>query len=589
MSINASSGVLHTKSSYFSETAASYSAGGMAHTNLFSSEAIQADLVDALHYAMTKELEFYHQYFPDVGGYRDFIAKVRELFEKAGDDAKLLLGLSNVNLKKFVPKDLTDIGTELDAKILFTTRPGFIDMSKLNVSNYGIQVRTDPNYFYIDLTEDNVKEFIQDLKKITDEAFKKETKFKGQVIDKGGPFGGQKRGTTKIQSNMKRYDTTIAWLERQSKDILKKMGLTVHVTEKEASISETDEIKTKVKPFAKYKKSDIPLPGEDPAFDAEFEKYYNSIKDFMLTPLLKGSEILQEAATKAWTSLAGDVHQAIRDYFFEGDNLYKSILGNGGEFQLQIIHNYLALSSEKYGGALGNVIGGIGTGKRQEPRSDFQIMSMLDADIGNFVAGIQVKNVSESTATKIHISTDLELMAPGMPEGLRDTLANSMFNSDIKAHVPDIEATLKSYVEAYFWRAMNLHVGEGLNPNHTNTFYMYRGTSLIPASKIILDMINSTTKTKPPDFTLDGLTAPIGSDASFAERQGPDNKPNFLEYWDTVQYLGFGQGAVLDENTLNTSLYNSLLAGVSIRSTFNLNAVASNLSDIGSIELFPRK
>lgn len=576
MSVNASSGVLHTNSAYFSGTAASYNPGGANYAAMFDNNVIIADLMDALAYAESKELEFYHMYFPEVGSYREFLAKVRELFSESAEDAKLILGLANVNLKKYMPKNVTDIGTEHEIKIILTGEPAGIPLHKLNTAYTSI----DTGEVYVNVTKENAHKVIADLRNIigrgeTSGIINQNRKGKKDIFLWSG-FGTGKN------VNIDRLD---AWMQEQGESVLNKLNLRFEISEKEAGVY--DEIKTKIQPFTKYKKSDIPKPGENPAFDAEFAKVYAQVQAFMLDPLLKGSDILKQAATKAWSTVAGDVNQEIRGYFFEGKNVYKSVLGNGGEFQLKIIDNYLAIATGKYNEGLGEVVGGIGTGKRQEPRSDFQIMSMLGADMGNFIAGIQVKNVSEGTGTTIHISTDLELMAPGLPEGFRDTLANSMFNSDIKSAVPDIEQALKDYVEAYFWRAMNLHVGDGLNPNHTNTFYFYGGTSLVPASEIIGDMISMSTQTKPPEFTIDGLTSPIGSDSSFAERHGENRKPNFLEYWDTVQYLGFGKGAVLDENTTNVSLYNSLLAGVSVRSVFNLTAVVASLGKVGSIELFP--
>ena len=578
MSISASSGVLHTNSAYFAGTAASYNPGGGNYAAMFDNNVIISDLMDALAYAESKELEFYHLYFPEVSDYRSFLAKVRELFSEAGDDAKLILGLSNAVLKKYMPKNITDIGTEHEIKIILTGKPADIPLEKLNTQ----YTTLEGGNVCAQITQDNAHQIIKDLKAIigrgeTSGLINQSRKGRKDIFLWSG-FGSGKK------VNIDRLD---AWIQDQSQEILDKLNLKFEIKEKPGDFEITDNTKAIIQPFTKYKKSDIEKMTGDPKFEAEFEKAYNQIKDFILGPLLKGSDILKQAATKAWNAIVGDVKSELRGYFFEGANVYKSVLGNGGEFQLKVIDNYLAIATGKYNEGLGKVVGGIGSGKRQEPRSDFQIMSTLGADVGNFVAGIQVKNVSEGTGTTIHISTDLELMAPGLPEGFRDTLANSMFNSDIKSAAPDIEQTLKDYVEAYFWRAMNLHVGDGLNPNHTNTFYFYGGTSLIPASEIIGDMINAATKTKPPEFTVDGLTAPIGSDSSFAERHGSDRKPNFLEYWDTVQYLGFGQGAVLDENTLNTSLYNNLLAGVSVRSVFSLTAVASSLSNVSPIELFP--
>lgn len=570
------SGILHTSSEKFNPIASSFVKGKDSYNKMFDQNQIDEDLRDALKIAKQKEADFYSTFFSGVTEYREFIDRVRKLFEEAGKDWELIKKLSNANLKKFVPREKTDTGKELEVVINFEALSDIIDLEKLNVSNYGVQVSTDPPQFSINLTEDNVKDFSKDLINIVRHAF-----------SQYGKFFGQKQNEMKVQSTMKVFDTVVAWLDRQSTDRLKQLGIEVNISEKEPDIKLDEKIKVQVQPFAKYTKKEIARRTGDPEFEKNFAIAYEKVKDFMLGPLLKGSEILKEAATQAWKSLAGDVESKLRGYFFEGGNLDKSILGYGGEFQLQVINNYLAIACETYNGSLGQAVGGIGNGRRKEPRSDFQIMTMLGADIGSFVAGIQVKNVSEGTGTQIHTKSDLELIAPGMPEDFRDTLANAMFNADIASEVPDIEETLKEYVEAYFWRAMNLHVGEGLNPNHTNTFYMFRGTSLIPASEIIMDMLNSETTTRKPRFEISNLIKPTDGDEFFAEREGEDRRPRWLDYFDTVSYLGFGEGAVVDADTYNKSLYNNLLAHVSVNSTFSLSAVANSLMDGGSIELFP--
>lgn len=570
------SGILHTDSSKFT-TASSYNEGGESYNHLFNQDVINADLQDALKIARANELAFYSVYFSGVTGYRDFIAKVRALFEEAGKDWELIKGLSNANLKRFVPRDRTDLGKELDVQIIINSESEAIDLKKLNLSTYGIQIDCNPDQFHINLTRENVAAFSKDLVYIVQGAFAP-----------NGMFFKQKQNEMKIQSTMKVFDTVVAWLDRQATDRLEQLGIKVDISEKESKITNKDKIKQKIQPFTLYTKNEIRERTGDPEFEKEFAKAFAKVKAFMLDPLLKGSEILQEAAKKAWGSLVGDVKSELREYFFEGENLDKSILGYGGEFQLQIIHNYLAIASKEYNGSLGEAVGGIGSGKRKEPRSDFQIMEMLGADIGGFLAGIQVKNVSEGTGTRIHTKSDLELIAPGMPEGFRDTLANVMFNTDIASQVPDIEATLKAYVEAYFWRAMNLHVGEGLNPNHTNTFYMYRGTSLIPASEIIMDMLDTESTTRKPKFEVSGLVKPDKGDEFYAERVGDDRRPNWLDYFDSITYLGFGEGAVVDADTYNYSEYNRLLAQVSVNSTFSLSGVAASLIRKGGpIELFP--
>lgn len=573
------SGILHTKSSYFGSAV---KVGESRYNEIFSDKFIQADLTEALNYAMKKELDFYHLFFPAVGGYREFIGEVRKIFAEAEEDAKLLQKLSNATLQSLMPKNLTDTGEEWSLQIIFDSKSVPIDLSRLNTETTEINI----NEVYVGLDSDGseaavaVKKYMYDLI--------------GKATKPGNDYGfiGGRKGDIYMEPGFKSASTKtsndkfLAWLENQDAEILEKIGIKyVKITNKASNFYE--KLNIKIRPFAKYKKSDIHENWNDPKFQKEFDAAFQKVKAFIYDPLLSGSEILQQAAKDAWNSILGEAKSELWGYFFEGRNVYKSVLGNGGEFQLKVIKNYLSIAVNKYDPTLGQVIGGIGTGKRQEPRSDFQIMEMLGADIGNFIAGIQVKNVSEGTASALHISSDLELIAPNLPDDLRDTLANSMFNSDIKSQVGDAQKLLEQYIKTYFWRAMNLHVNDDLHPNHTNTFYFVGGTSLVPASKIILDMINTNTKTKPPKFTIGNLSAPIDSDEGFASRDDIDRKPEFLEYFKPIKYLGFGEGSLLEENGENKSLYNQLLEGVSVSCDFNINAIITNLNKINPIEFFP--
>ena len=98
---------------------------------------------------------------------------------------------------------------------------------------------------------------------------------------------------------------------------------------------------------------------------------------------------------------------------------------------------------------LGRIIGGIGGGKRGQPRADYVIISELGGDVGSLVAGIQVKNYSDSMMTHIDINTDLGLIAPNIGQGFTDTIVNAQFNKDIASMAGTGTGSIDKFLKRY--------------------------------------------------------------------------------------------------------------------------------------------
>lgn len=589
-------GVLHTDSEKFSNTSSYVGEGGAAaRENLFSESSIMADLIDAQAYALVREREFYHLY-TDANTYEEFLAEIRKIFAGAGNDAKYIRNLSNLNLSKFIPegwnqKDAGKAAIRIQEEFL----PGEIDLSMFNSINTSIE----PNELYITVTKESAPAVKKFLMKLLMEGAKDPDKYwtatpgytKGQV-----DFPGVSRWSKKTDKKKALHNYMSQIIEENKSSLLEKAGVKFEVTKGKLTV---EDLEDEIVPFTQYTLTSARDALKNPETKAILQRVLAKIRDFILNDCLHVSEgfvydngrgnVLEKAAYSAWASLEGEILAGVASHFFEGMNLAKGLLGAGGEFQMKLINNYLALVSGN--NALAEIIGGIVKDGRAEPRTDVQIISALGGDMGSVVAGIQVKNVNENTASALSVSSDLELIAPNLPEGLRDVFANSMFNSDIDSAVGDSQDLLENYLTNYFWRALNLHVGKGLNPNHTNTFYFVGGSNLVPASVMIDRMVGSG-GTLSPKFTIGSLTKPEHGDEYFASRDGGDksgNPPHFVEYWKAGRYLGWGQGAEdFSETGENESLYNSLLKGVSVNAEINMTGIISSYVDFkGSMDIFP--
>lgn len=596
------SGVLHTDSEKFSDTS-SYvgEAGVVTRKNLFDELKITQDLLEAYAYALARERDFYHLY-TNANTYEDFLAEIRKLFAGAKGDAEKIKSLSNFNLSSYIPKDWSKKSTT-KVTLIIEGNPLELDLSKFNINGTNIQTTVESGEkLYVQLNENTVKDM------------------KAFLVDWIGEakMGRQNEHISKksisISSNFKKMDSTvdknlIEWIRKNWRDnqvtqeVLKSIGLNFEISDAQMTVKD---LQKDIQPFAKYTKTganeSLSIRDElkTEQGKARLQSTLNDIKHFVLDVCLQVNNgfvydngrgnILKKAATYAWSSVEEKIMSGIESFWLEGRNLSKGLLGAGGEFQVKLISAYLSMVTGK--GALASIIGGIIQDGRAEPRTDVQIISALGGDMGSVVAGIQVKNVNDNTASHLGVSSDLELIAPNLPDGLRDTLANVMFNSDIKSMVNDAQELLEKYLTTYFWKSLNLHVGEGLNPNHTNTFYFVSGTKLVPASIMIRQMISSAGGSLEPDFTIGSLTSPKYGDEYFASRPGGDKsgeKPYFLEYWKAGRYLGFGQGATdFEETEENESLYNKLLKGVSVNAEINMTGIISSyVGFMGPMDIFP--
>lgn len=596
-------GVLHTKSSYFN-AAASYAEGGAARAEMFSNEAITSDLWRALEYAENQEMIFYNQFFPS-SSYEDFMNQIREMFAGAHGDGERIRSLANPNLSKWIPENWNQKNAGQITIIIDKTFEGIeLPLHLLESDNISV----DKDKMVVNVT----KSSIQNLKKF----------FAIAVGRGGGQAPGSKsyfsvgRGKKGLKEG--KFDVRLTTWEESSKNkkafsnwilnevlikengiyknnFLSRIGINFEITEGNGRLT-IEDLDKEIVPFTQYTKTGTDFSGsikdaiKDPETKAVLETTLEKVYDFIMNDCLqvdngynypdKGN-VLKRAATYAWNSVEEKILSGIEGFWFEGKNLSKGVLGAGGEFQVKLINAYVSLVTGN--GALGTIIGGIVKDNRAEPRTDVQIIKELGGDMGAYIAGIQVKNVNEDTQTHLSISSDLELIAPNLSEDFRDAMANSMFNTNIKSIVGDAEALLQKYVTVYFWRAMNLNVTDDLNPNHTNTFYFVGGEDLVPASRIISEMVNRQSMgISEPKFTITGFQNPSKGDTDYAERRKKDRKPAFVDYWDPVRYLGFGKGAELEVNTASISLYNSLLAGVSVNTEFNISAIIASMNNIES-------
>ena len=556
-------GVLHTNSAYYNDI--DWSIEQALH---FSDLDIDVSLNEALDYAKQQELLFYHSYFKDVNDYDTFIIRMRKLFANANEDGKRIQNLGNANLNSYIPKD--SLKPQFSYQLTITgDLCQQIPIELLNSEN--VQVEGGPIYLTLNLESVGViKQLIN--KEVGHRRFREES-----------------LSMQKLQQ----------WFGQQivNEGVAKQLTDNISITKTKINnhnIAVQDEIEGFI--FAKnldkkqrqaYLNGELG-PGLQKQFQEEMQKALNKIKDFIFNSCLQvnqgmlynGVNILKQAAEETWREVITSKPIDSQDFFFEGANLNKSILGKGGEFQLALMDRYVRLVLLQSNDKVGQIIGDIIKDKRGEPRSDYQLVVELGGDVGNSIIGIQVKNIGETSMQEVQVKTDAELIAPNLSIGFSDAIANSYFNTNIQAQTGDIIEYLKKYLTTYFWKAMNLNIGPELNPYHTNTFYWVGGSALVPASKIIETLQNSNSKAKStPHFDIIRANWTGLSDNDFLNTKDSDGDPIFTEYW-------YGYQNNWTPLFSNYKLYQELLSKTKIYTSFSMGRIFSQNKGMASFTFF---
>ena len=560
--------VLHTDSSNFT---GSYLKGSEERTSYNKETNITASFNAAYDYALEQELRFYNQFFSGITSFEGFMAKLRELFNGASQDGKRIAQLGNLNLASLLDSENTILSQKLTYEIIVEKDAVKLPLSDLNSAN--VTYIGGDMYLNVDGSITDAKFLATKIRNSPD--IKKLTKTNPGTFTKNSSAVALKQWF---------HDELEETLVEAGQSIIKEFGATgvkLKISNNnEATTSESlkEPIQIAVDyPLMTEKPSNIMARLNDPSTRnetmASLKRIYGRFYKFLVKLLnngscvIEGRDILYEAFQRAWKKNAGTIESFIGSLLV-GNNLSAGLKGVLGEFQADIIFEYMQIACEATNPKLGRIIGGIGGGKRGQPRADYQIIIELGGgdQIGQLVAGIQVKNYSDSMMSHIEINTDLGLIAPNIGSGFTDTVVNAQFNKDIASMAGTgtgtIDKFLKRYLETYFWQGMNLNIGDKLDPDNTNTFYLVQGTMIVPASTII-NTIRNEVKISNPKFSITGFQKPSMGDADFLA----GDPPEFVKYWRDNQYI---EGSATE---LNRSSYEGFLIDTKIHTSFNMSAI----------------
>ena len=559
-------GFLHTNSSYFGR-ADFFSEGTETFKAMFRVDSIIQDYKEAYDYAKAREIAFYQKFFPGVTEYEVFIEKMREIFDKADRAGQKISQLKNASLKKdyIIKNDKETINYKITL-----TKEGFEKVNSGRWKTDGLIIESEPLYLSLDKTADIeiMKKTINYIKGIAPEFEEKFNPFNRKHIRNTSYFKPGSLDTKALETWLRdELDMENGIFE---KELIQ--GVTISADPPSggngSSTTQTfsEKLNAKDLPFSRYTATEInaALASGDKEMKKKATQAVEDVHNFLLNRLdiSENDKLLKEAFDLAW----GKVD---KDFFFEGDNLIKGVLGTPGEFALDIALNYAALAAKNFSGKLGQIVGDVVRNGRGQGRSDYEIMVSLGADMGrDEKIGIQVKNVDAAGYDDIEVNTDLGLMLPNLGENVVTSIANYQFNASIASMVGNMKGFLSKYLNNYIWRGLNFNVKEDLDPGNTNTFYFLGGDKLIPVSEIIYRLYNNKKLgseytadklMKTPETTVSGLTRGKDTDASFEVGE----PPKFTRYWHGNKDIDW------EPDPENQALFQSLLMGIRVKSSLN--------------------
>ena len=531
--------LIHTDSAYAPGLDISITQGNYSLTDLYDA---------AYDNLRTAELAFYHHFYKDVDSIDEFIHRLRDLFAEAEKDAAYLKRFTNANLSKYIPNSL-DFYFNQNYRIKVTG-----DINKIALSFKGESCYMEGD-LYITISPENARL----IKHILNE-------------------GLNRRGNNRFQDNDKITQNLVDILSLNKTNGLFQIIAGNNPTQPKNQ--EFDITAVSKKEYTKKNLDDL-FKSNDPAkkeqlsqLRMEARKSLNEMKNFLFSQLPpndeSGKNPMREAVEEVWKEIFPSMGEDVllRNFFFEGKNYAKSLLGQGGEFYNEVLIRYLAKKTDNP--VLSKIIGSIVEGG-QQPHSDLQIMIEVGADIAppNF----QTKNVKGTK--RIEVKTNASLIQPNFGPGMTSALVNYYANTDYETAKGDIITEVKDLLQERFFQAMNLNVAPKLDDMQTNTFYFVGGDKIIPGSEIIQDIQNLGQEERPRfDISGDKVSPSLSNE---------EYEKNFTEYF----YWKYSKGHNIGpENMIptpkNPPAFRKAATSISIKTSFDVSA----LIDSGRFTIF---
>ena len=497
----------------------------------------------------TQEKRVYARFFTGCTKYRDFIKRLRELFDtKHNIDMQIIQNFAAEKIQNLLNKNF---GTQmLPSKNLITEieviNP---DVTEIDIGNIlkgtSGNFKLSNNIIKLDIRMDDAG--IKAMKELLNKA-------------QGKHFRTDSLGTDCLKTCLKHLIVEKNLPKETQEEKIQAITKGFHTTK---FIGDSD---------LRYTLADI----KDESKKADIERATKKIKDFFYSSeglnVAKGTPALKSAFEQTWRDNITNIEYGIA-FFLKGGTL-TYFNGAFGEFQIALLSNYILRRTGIKNSILASKISNT-IGQTEQAKIDVTLLGDLGIQVKNYNPYTYNYNPIETNTTAESFLNKLGSNGQGISKddkhqvvSLTSFLANYAFSQDYRAmagqgtipSVTDIEESLANYAGELYNLSIIQSTPQSKAYSDTVLFYSFSGMYLVPASVILqavydnLDKDNRTNVRVSIKWDGDGL-----SSEDMQKGQGKYNSPYWTKYWHrTVKGLGYQETEWSRQSAQDTKIKNLL-------------------------------
>lgn len=567
---------LHTDPAAWAEEGEQLFSSSTAFANSQNVKKQRSRLKKQIGLLRKQEEEVYGRFFAGCTKYRDFIKRLRELFDtKHNIDMQIIKNFAAEKIQVLLDKNF---GTQmLPSKNLITEieviNP---DVTEIDIGNIlkgtSGNFKLSNNIIKLDIRMDDTG--IKAMKELLNKA-------------QGKHFRTDSLGTDCLKTCLKHLIVEKHLPEETQKEKIQAITKGFHTTK---FIGDSD---------LRYTLADI----KDESKKADIDRATKKIKDFFYSSaglnVASGSQDLKEAFKKTWKDNITKVKYGIA-FFLKGGTL-TYLNGAFGEFQTALLSNYIlqrtgAIKDKTLASKISNTIG-----QTEQAKVDVTLLGNLGIQVKNYNPYTYNYNPIETNTTAESFLNKLGSNGQGISKddkhqvvSLTSFLANYAFSQDYRAMagkdtIPSVEEVEKS-LENYAGELYNLPIIQSTPQSKaysdTVLFYSFSGLYLVPASEILKAVYNNLKDEN--HRTNIGVSIKWKGDGLSSEdmqKNQKDNSPYWTKYWHkTAKGSGYRGSGWSRQPAQDTEIKN-LLSVTRIKTGFK---VTNGFDNNGKIDIAGR-
>lgn len=509
---------LHTDPTAWAEEGEQLFSSSKAFANSQNVKKQRSRLKKQIGLLRKQEEEVYGKFFAGCTKYRDFIKRLRELFDtKHNIDMQIIQNFAAEKIQVLLDKNF---GTQmLPSKNLITEieviNP---DATEIDIGNIlkgtSGNFKLSNNIIKLDIRMDDTG--IKAMKELLNKA-------------QGKHFRTDSLGTDCLKTCLKHLIVEKHLPEETQKEKIQAITKGFHTTK---FIGDSD---------LRYTLADI----KDKSKKADIDRATKKIKDFFYSSaglnVASGSQDLKEAFKQTWEDNITNVKYGIA-FFLKGGTL-TYFNGAFGEFQTALLSNYIlqrtgAIKDKTLASKISNTIG-----QTEQAKIDVTLLEDLGIQVKNYNPYTYNYNPIETNTTAESFLNKLGSNGQDIPKddkhqvvSLTSFLANYAFSQDYRAMagqgtIPLVEEVEKSLAN-YAGELYNLSINNSEAFSDTVLFYSFSGMYLVPASEILKAVYNNLKDENHRTNTEVSIKwKGSGLSSKDMQEKQEDNSPYWTKYW----------------------------------------------------------